>query len=77
MGEQIITRNNAQLEKIMSPIQKLPSKLEDALDVKVDSNESATFKPFVIHEDLQVDKVHKVNTMVQKFTSGFFVTLCG
>ena len=64
-GEQIIIRINAQLEKIITPTQKLLNKLEDALDVKVDSNESATFKPFVIHEDLQVDKVQKVNTMVQ------------
>ena len=51
-GEQIIIRINAQLEKIMTPTQKLLSKLEDALDVKVDSDESATFKPFMIHEDL-------------------------
>ena len=64
-GEQIIIRINAQLEKIITPTQKLLNKLEGALDVKVDSNESATFKPFVIHEDLQVDKVQKVNTMVQ------------
>ena len=33
--------------------------------MKVDSNESATVKPFMIHEDLQVDEVHKINTMVQ------------
>ena len=52
LGEQIITRINAQLEKIMTPTQKLLSKLEDALDVKVDSDGSATFKPFMIHEDL-------------------------
>ena len=64
-GKQIIIRINAQLEKIITPTQKLLSKLKDALDVKVDSNESATFKPFMIHEDLQVDKVQKVNTMVQ------------
>ena len=51
-GEQIIIRINAQLEKIMTPTQKLLSKLEDPLDVKVDSDESATFKPFMIHEDL-------------------------
>ena len=35
LGEQIITRINVQLEKIMAPIQKLPSKLEGARDVKV------------------------------------------
>ena len=29
-GEQIITRINAQLEKIMAPTQKLPNKLEGA-----------------------------------------------
>ena len=49
----------------MAPTQKLLSKLEDALDVKVVSNESATIKPFMIHEDLQVDEVHKIDTMVQ------------
>ena len=64
-GEQIIIRINAQLEKIMAPTQKLLSKLEDALDVKVYSNESATVKPFMIHEDLQVDEVHKIDIMVQ------------
>ena len=30
LGEQIITRINAQLEKIMAPTQKLPSKLKGA-----------------------------------------------
>ena len=30
LGEQIITRINAQLEKIMAPTQKLPNKLEGA-----------------------------------------------
>ena len=64
-GEKIIIRINAQLEKIMTPTQKLLSKLKDALDEKVDSDESATFKPFMIHEDLQVDEVQKVNTKVQ------------
>nr|XP_023876103.1 sister chromatid cohesion protein pds5-like [Quercus suber] len=35
LGVQIITRINAQLEKIMTPTQKLPSKLGGAHDVKV------------------------------------------
>ena len=41
--------------------------LEGALDVEVDSDESAT-EPFMIHEadeHLQVDEVQKVDTMVQ------------
>ena len=36
LGEQIITRINAQLEKIMAPTQKQCSKLEGAHDVKVE-----------------------------------------
>ena len=35
LGEQIISRINAQLEKIMAPTQKLPNKLEGAYNVKV------------------------------------------
>ena len=46
----------------MTATQKLLSELEDALDVKVYSDESATFKPLMSHEDLQVDEVQKVNT---------------
>ncbi|XP_075663126.1 sister chromatid cohesion protein PDS5 homolog D-like [Castanea sativa] len=41
VGEQIITRINTQLEKIMTPTQKLPSKLEGAHDVKVEVVERA------------------------------------
>ena len=36
LGEQIITRINAHLEKILAPTQKLPSKLKVAHDVKVE-----------------------------------------
>ena len=42
LGEQIITRINAQLEKIMTPTQKLPSKLKGAHDVKVEVVERAS-----------------------------------
>ena len=47
--------------------QQVSEDLEGALDVKVDSDESAT-KPFMIHEvdeHLQVVEVQKVNTIVQ------------
>ena len=47
--------------------QQVSEDLEGALDVEVDSDESAT-KPFMIHEvdeHLQVDEVQKVDTMVQ------------
>ena len=64
MGEQIITRNNAQLEKIMSPIQKLPSKLEGAYDVKFEVAEHASNQPSTILEDLHFGEIKEVKTTV-------------
>ena len=42
LGEQIITRINAQLKNIMAPTQKQCSKLEGAHDVKVEVVECAS-----------------------------------
>ena len=62
LGEQIITRINAQLEKIMAPTQKQCSKLEGALDVKVEVVECAFDQPFMVLEDLHLDEVKEVKT---------------
>ena len=62
LGEQIITRINAQLEKIMAPTQKLPSKLKGAHDVKVEVVECAFDQPFMVLEDLHLDEVKEVKT---------------
>ena len=64
MGEQIITRINAQLEKILAPTQKLPSKLESAHDVKVEVVERASVQPSTILEDLHLGEVEEVKTIV-------------
>ena len=64
LGEQIITRINAQLEKIMTPTQKLPSKLEGAHDVKVEVVERASDQPSIVVEDLHLGEVKKVKTTV-------------
>ena len=64
LGEQIITRINAQLEKIMAPIQKLPSKLEGAHDVKVEVVERASNQPSTVLEDLHLGEVEEVKTTV-------------
>ena len=64
MGEQIITRINAQLEKIMSPTQKLLSELEGAHDVKVEVVERASNQPSTILEDLHLGEVKEVKTTV-------------
>ena len=61
MGEQIITRINAQLEKIMAPTQKLPSKLEGAHDVKVEVVESSNQLSIVL-KDLHLGEVEEVKT---------------
>ena len=45
--------------------QQVSEDLDGALDLKVDFDESATVYPFMIHEDLQVDEVQKVDIMVQ------------
>ena len=57
--EQIITRINAQLEKIMTPTQKLPSKLEGAHDVKVEVVQRAFDQPSIVLEDLHLSEVEK------------------
>ena len=62
MGEKIITRINAQLEKIMPPTQKPTSKLEGAHDVKVEVIERASNQPSTILEDLHLVEVKKVKT---------------
>ena len=62
LGEQIITRINAQLEKIMTPTQKLPSKLEGAHDVKVEVVECASDQPSMVLEDLHLGEVEEVKT---------------
>ena len=71
LGEQIITRINAQLEKIMAPTQNLPSKLEGAHDVKVEVVERAFDQPSIVLEDLHLGEVKEVKTtvllMVHKF----------
>ena len=59
LGEQIITRINAQLEKIMTPTQKLPSKLEGAHDVKVEVVQRAFDQPSIVLEDLHLSEVEK------------------
>ena len=64
LGEQIITRINAQLEKIMTPTQKLPSKLEGAHDVKVEVVERAFDQPSIVVEDLHLGEVKEVKTTV-------------
>ena len=61
MGEQIITRINAQLEKIMAPTQKLSSKLEGADDVKVEVVESSNQLSIVL-KDLHLGEVEEVKT---------------
>ena len=70
LGEQIITRINAQLEKIMAPTQTLPSKLEGAHDVKVEVVECASNQPSIVLKDLHLGEVEEVKTtmfpMVQK-----------
>ena len=62
MGEQIITRINAQLEKIMAPTQKLPSKLEGAHDGKVEVVECASNQPSIVLKDLHLGEVEEVKT---------------
>ena len=62
LGEQIITRINAQLEKIMAPTQKQCSKLKGALDVKVEVVECASDQPFMVLEELHLDEVKEVKT---------------
>ena len=64
LGEQIITRTNAQLEKIMALTQKLSSKLEGAHDVKVDVVERSFDQPSTILEDLHLGEVEEVKTTV-------------
>ena len=64
LGEQIITRINAQLEKIMAPTQKLPSKLEGAHDVKVEVVERASNQSSTVLEDLHLGEVKEVKTTV-------------
>ena len=64
LGEQIITRINAQLEKIMAPTQKIPSKLEGAHDVKVEVVERAFDQPSTVLEDLHLGEVEKAKTIV-------------
>ena len=61
-GKQIITGINAQLEKIMTPTQKLPSKLEGAHDVKVEVVECAFDQPSMVLEDLHLGEVEEVKT---------------
>ena len=60
LGWQIITRINAQLEKIMAPTQKLPSKLEGAHDVKVEVVECASNQPSIALKDLHLGEVEEV-----------------
>ena len=60
MGEQIITRINAQLEKIMAPTQKLPNKLEGGHDVKIEVVECASNQPPIVLEDLHLGEVEEV-----------------
>ena len=55
LGEQIITKINAQLERIMAPTQKLPNKLEV---------ERASDQPSTILEDLHLGEVEEVKTTV-------------
>ena len=62
LGEQIITRINAQLEKIMAPTQKLPSKLLGAHDVKVEVVECASNQPSIVLKDLYLGEVEEVKT---------------
>ena len=62
LGEQIITRINAQLEKILAPTQKLPSKLKVARDVKVEVVECTSNQPSIVLKDLHLGEVEKVKT---------------
>ncbi|XP_050290638.1 sister chromatid cohesion protein PDS5 homolog D-like [Quercus robur] len=62
LGEQIITRINAQLERIMAPTQKLPNELESAHDVNVEVVKRASDQPSTILEDLHLGKVEEVKT---------------
>ena len=62
LGEQIITRINAQLEKIMASTQKLPSKLEGAHDVKIEVVECASNQPSIVLKDLHLGEVEEVKT---------------
>ena len=62
LGEQIIIRINAQLEKIMAPTQKLPSKLEGAHDVKVEGVDGASNQPSIVLKDLHLGEVEEVKT---------------
>ena len=64
LGEQIITRINAQLEKIMAPTQKLPSKLLGAHDVKVEVVECASNQPSIVLKDLDLKQVLLVNILL-------------
>ena len=60
--EQIITRINARLEKIMAPTQKLPSKLKVARDVKVEVVECTSNQPSIVLKDLHRGEVEEVKT---------------
>ena len=64
LGEQIITRINARLEKIMAPTQKQCSKLEGAHDVKVEVVERASNQPSTVLEDLHLGEVEEVKNTV-------------
>ena len=62
LGEQIITRINAQLEKILAPTQKLPSKLKVAHDVKVEVVECTSNQPSIVLKDLHLGEVEEFKT---------------
>nr|XP_023883475.1 uncharacterized protein LOC111995777 [Quercus suber] len=60
LGEQIIIRINAQLEKIMAHTQKQCSKLEGAHDMKVEVVECAFDQPSMVLGDLHLGEVKKI-----------------
>ena len=64
LGWQIITRINAQLEKIMAPTLKLPSKPEGTPDVKVEVVECASNQPSIVLKDLDLKQVLLVNILL-------------
>ena len=79
LGEQIITRINAQLKNIMAPTQKQRSKLEGAHDVKVEVVECASDQPSIVLGDLHLGEVKEVKgtlfPMVQKVQNEIILIL--
>ena len=76
LGEQIIVRINAQLEKIMASTRKLPNKLEGAHDLKIEVVECDSDQPSIVLEDLRLSEVEEVKTTMLPMVIRYKMRLC-